>query len=119
MREPFPPRRREKGKVKSLSPPREVPALPFIKQGVQVTLMRWDKTGEREYACPIGVRGQSLFLMQRVPSSLVPAGCYCHVCLSVSGPGATLPHACGLAIEFFWYLMHAWLERCAKLLVRW
>jgi hypothetical protein len=39
----------EKEEVKSTSQrvSREDPALPFIKQGEQVTLMRWDKPGER------------------------------------------------------------------------
>jgi hypothetical protein len=39
----------EKEEVKSTSQrvSREDPALPFIKQGEQVTLIRWDKPGER------------------------------------------------------------------------
>jgi hypothetical protein len=39
----------EKEEVKSTSQPasRKDPALPFIKQGERVTLMLWDKPGER------------------------------------------------------------------------
>jgi hypothetical protein len=74
MREPFPPRRREKENVKSQPETREDPALPFIRQGEQVTLVKREKEGERRCMHDMCAGGKS---SSHAARPAVPVCCYC------------------------------------------
>jgi hypothetical protein len=84
MREPFPPRRREKEKVKSQRETREDPTLPFIRQGEQVTLVKREKEGDGLCMHDRCVGG-GILLLQRVPLSIFAAAVACS-CLSWCRP---------------------------------
>jgi hypothetical protein len=85
---------------------RENHALPFIKQGEQVTLMRRDKPRERrggECAWAACVRGE---LFTHVACPAVPVCCCC-CCIWLP----VLVHASGSSNECLQHLAHAWEMR--------